>query len=200
VERAPDPGIIPGPSAYFCAAVGESVHLSTSRDLDTYQWLRDGTEIPGATSWQYETSTPGEYSVMVTVEHCATTADPVVVVSNSCARYEVSSFRVGDLPLRVEPGGISIWVSGETWAKAYNVYADRLGSWYAPSAASGSHCAITDWAVHPSGGISLDYAVPAGSWIVVTGSNEHGEGPAGYLEPLLDRTDHGSWELCGPYP
>jgi ELWxxDGT repeat protein len=47
----------------------------------TYQWLRNGISIPGATNSRYEASMTGEYSIIIAQDGCSTTSLPVRVVS-----------------------------------------------------------------------------------------------------------------------
>jgi len=102
--------------------------------------------------------------------------------------------------LRVAPGGTKVTVQADPEVVAYNVYADAVGSWYMPDSATGSVCGITAWTDNGDGTVTLDYALPADSWIVVTASTACAEGPAGCGTAGVERTTIGSWERCGPAP
>lgn len=58
--------------------IGESVTL-TAPAGDSYQWLRDGSIISGATNQTYLVTLPGTYTVQVTTGGNTTTPDPWVV-------------------------------------------------------------------------------------------------------------------------
>jgi hypothetical protein len=85
-------------------------------------------------------------------------------------------------------------------ARAYNLYADLLGSWYNPTGATGTICPIGEWSDNGDGTITLDVPLPAGSWFLVTASTECMDGPAGESSDGTDRKSVGSWELCRPVP
>jgi hypothetical protein len=93
-----------------------------------------------------------------------------------------------------------VTVLADPVALAYNVYADAIGSWYAPGSATGSACGLTGWTDNGDGTVTLDHALPGNSWIVVTASTACAEGPAGCGTAGTERTTLGTWELCGPAP
>ncbi len=65
-------------STTICA--GGSVTLSSSTGTGyTYQWIKDGTNIPGATSSSYAANSTGTYSVFVTQGICNTTSSGTAV-------------------------------------------------------------------------------------------------------------------------
>jgi hypothetical protein len=53
--------------------------LTSSSDSDN-QWLRNGSEIAGATSKTFTPTDPGSYTVKVTSEGCSTESDPTTIV------------------------------------------------------------------------------------------------------------------------
>jgi len=112
----------------------------------------------------------------------------------------VSDVLAGAPPLRVEPGGASLSVERLADATAYHVYADALGSWYAPSAATGTQCLLTSWRDPGDGTVGLDVSLPPGSWTVVTAANACGEGADGARSDGRERTTLGTWERCGAGP
>ena len=67
--------------ATVCA--GETVELE-STSADTYQWKKDGVNIPGATMQTYTVTTTGTYSVEVTnAAGCDGESDPVLITVNA---------------------------------------------------------------------------------------------------------------------
>lgn len=56
----------------YCASLG-STTLSTVA-ANTYQWFKNGNEIPGATEQTYITDQSGEYAVNITLNGCSTSA------------------------------------------------------------------------------------------------------------------------------
>lgn len=101
---------------------------------------------------------------------------------------------------RLEDGIVRIAVEDAPEASAYNVYADRLGSWYAPTAAKGSACGLTQWTGRGGGAVEFEHLLPRDSWIVVTASTPCAEGPAGPDSAGRERTDLATWQMCGPAP
>ena len=82
---------------------------------------------------------------------------------------------------------------------ALNLYVDAIGSWYAPSAASGTQCRRTTWGA--SGGVAtLDADLPANAWVAVAASNACGESSAGRDSFGVERMSVGTWERCPPGP
>jgi len=66
-----------GPIVFY---PGESVSLTASSQAGyTYQWLKDGIDIPGATSVTYTTSQGGTYTVTVMLEGVSKTSASTVV-------------------------------------------------------------------------------------------------------------------------
>lgn len=131
---------------------------------------------------------PGPGSCEATAEVTVLPADPPGEISGST-----------EPRLRVVRRGEALRVEAAPETTAYNVYADRIGSWYAPTAATGSACGLAGTDV--GGGIEeIDYLAPSGSWIVVTASTPCAEGPAGPDSEGTERTASGSstWDRCGP--
>jgi len=112
----------------------------------------------------------------------------------------VSHIPLGEPPLLVIPRRGRLRLESDAAALAYNVYADALGSWYAPRDRKGSVCAVKDWTDNGDGTLDLDYEIPPNSWILVTGSNVCGEGPAGPDSAGTERTQMGTWIRCGSGP
>lgn len=114
---------------------------------------------------------------------------------------EEPSARGSSRPLRViEDRGGYLRVEKIDEATAYNVYAAPIGSWYEPSAATGSACTITAWVDNGDGTITMEYSVPPGSWIVATAANACGESGAGVDSCGTQRFTVGQWERCPPGP
>jgi len=165
-------------------------------------WDLDGDGLPDELGMEVQVSLPaGTHTVDALVSDSCTLPGPGsckasgrVTVLSSEPPAEVSGF--SEPRLRVLPGGDRVVVSGTPGVVAYNVYADRLGSWYGPSAATGSACGLAG-TVLPDDTVELDYAVPTGSWIVVNGSSRCAEGPAGPDSTGIERTTLGTWDLCG---
>jgi hypothetical protein len=202
VNPNPVPAIVPSGPTSFCFGMLEIVLLEVQPGWASYTWYRGTVELQGVTGSSCFAFESGEYTVTVTDENgCEGTSEPIVVDAEYCPPpEEVSDTRNGEAPLRVFPGGMDVRVGEEPKTTAYNVYADELGSWYAPGSATGSACTLTTWTDNGDGTLTLEYGVPGGAWIVVTASNPYGEGPSGSGSAGEERTTLGSWELCGPAP
>jgi len=169
-------------------------------------WDLDGDDIADEQGSEVVvTLPPGEHQVKAIVTDSCADPGPqrcevtrTVTVLSSEPPGEVSGS--GEPRLRVAPRGTAVRVEADPEVTAYNVYADAIGSWYGPTAASGSVCGITEWTDNGDGTITLDYALPVNSWIVVTGSTLCAEGPAGRGSAGEERTTQGVWEFCGPSP
>lgn len=65
---------------------GSSVTLSTQAVTGaTYQWLRNGLPISGATSTTFSATTAGNYSVRRLIGSCATTSSDISITANPCS-------------------------------------------------------------------------------------------------------------------
>jgi len=172
------------------------------------EWDLDGDAVMDAEGNPLTVSLPaGTWVVLAVVTDSCLLPDPqfcserVVVDVSAGPPPEVSDVATGDHPLRVLMApGPRIQVQSVPKVGAYNVYADRLGSWHMPSPATGSVCGITNWWPGALGTAFLDYDVPPNSWVVVTASNPCGEGPAGGDSAGVERTSVGDWTLCGEAP
>ena len=60
----------------------------------TYQWMRDGTIIPGATNAVYVATTNGSYTAVATIGDCAGTSQPVVVSGLGVMQYSTTALSV----------------------------------------------------------------------------------------------------------
>jgi len=169
-------------------------------------WDLDGDDIADEQGSEVVvTLPPGEHQVKAIVTDSCADPGPrrcevtkTVTVLSSDPPGEVSGS--GEPRLLVAPRGTAVLVEGDPEVTAYNVYADAIGSWYGPTAASGSVCGLTEWTDNGDGTVTLDYALPLNSWIVVTGSTPCSEGPAGRGSAGIERTTQGVWEFCGPAP
>lgn len=91
VVEYPQASITPMGSTTFCQ--GNSVLLSaTTGSSYTYQWLKNGTTINGATSQTYLASEAGDYSVTITNSGtCSTTSSEVSVEVNPLPTASISA-------------------------------------------------------------------------------------------------------------
>lgn len=174
----------------------------------TVGWDFDGDTVTDATGNPVvRTLGAGSWTVTATATDTCTSPAPqscslqqMVEVVASTPPSEVSRVQNARPPLRVRKLADRVVVEALPEAAAYNLYADALGSWYEPSPGSGSMCTLTGWIDNGDGTNTLEVAVPAGHWIVVTASSACAEGPAGEDSSGTERTGVGFWQLCGPAP
>lgn len=202
-------GEVSGPAGPVCEGTALTFMASPAQCGEgplTLEWDLDGDTVPDA-SGNPVTTAPGPGTHTITAifrDSCASlgpqtcTREAFATVLSSAPPGEVSG--AGEARLRVGPRGERLVVEADAEAAAYNVYADRVGSWYSPTAAGGSVCSIRSWTDNGDGTVTLDQSVPAGSWVVVTASTPCAEGPAGPDSDGTERTTLAVWELCGPAP
>ncbi len=79
VSAVPDATILTTPPVTICE--GETVMLEADQGAgQTYQWIRDGVVISGATGSDYPATDAGNYAVIVTLNaSCSDTSDPLQV-------------------------------------------------------------------------------------------------------------------------
>jgi hypothetical protein len=112
---------------------------------------------------------------------------------------EVSDVLAGAPPLLVPAGAMQLVVEEIPEATSYSAYVDVIGSWYAPTTATGSACHVA-WASNGDGTVTLDHPLPVNSWVLVTASTRCAEGSPGRDSLGRPRESRGSWARCGPTP
>ena len=133
----------------------------------------------------------------ITADGASATCSPNTGIG-ACGPGEISSVSNGEPPLQVGPGfPNSITVESDPQVTAYNVYHDIIGDWFSDPV---QICSITTWTDNGDGTVTLDVTVPDDSWILVTGSNADGEGVLGPNTFAAERSQTGTWILCGAHP
>ncbi len=74
----------------FCAGGSVILNANTGAGL-TYQWQKDGVDIPGAIANQYSATTQGQYRVRVTNNGCSSVSAPITVTVNSAPSATASA-------------------------------------------------------------------------------------------------------------
>lgn len=101
IIQNPSPNVTISKSGVTDLLSGGSVLLSVPPATNqTYQWLKDGVAISGATSNSYRANSQGKFSVTVTVNSCSATSDVVIVniiLANELLR-ESKYFKVSPNP------------------------------------------------------------------------------------------------------
>ncbi len=101
------------------------------------------------------------------------------------------------------PGGSSYGSHRDVYAQfTFNVVAPDVNK--PPIADAGSSRYASEPATFGNGAldgtVTLDVTVPDDSWILVTGSNADGEGVLGPNTFAAERSQTGTWILCGAHP
>ena len=109
--------------AHVCANESFQFELTAPASYSTYQWTKNGTIIPGATSATYSVTAVGEYSVQATTTGGCPDGSccPFVVVADpvpSLTALAVSAQCVGQTPL---PNAAITLVGSSTNAVSYNI-------------------------------------------------------------------------------
>jgi len=92
VNPLPTATVTPSGTVDICS--GQSVTLQASTDVSqTYQWIRNGTNIAGATASSYNTKKAGSYKVLITktTTGCSKTSAATKVVVTTCIVSEIKS-------------------------------------------------------------------------------------------------------------
>ncbi|MCB9284069.1 MAG: choice-of-anchor B family protein [Lewinellaceae bacterium] len=76
VQQAPEPTLMVSDTL---ACLGDSILLSANEELDTWQWLLDGTPVENATQPIWWTSTTGQYAYTGVLGPCAVSSEAVSV-------------------------------------------------------------------------------------------------------------------------
>lgn len=172
-------------------------------------WDLDGDGTPDAQGQSVRATLPaGTHEVTATVTDSCPDPGPGTCRSRVEVRV-LSGAPPGEVSGPAEPrlrvtrrddGVVALALESAPEAAAYNLYADRIGSWYAPTEAKGSACGLTQWTDLGNGAVELEHVLPTGSWIVATASTPCAEGPAGPDSAGTERTTRGTWQRCGPAP
>ncbi|MCB9184764.1 MAG: T9SS type A sorting domain-containing protein [Flavobacteriales bacterium] len=90
VGSLPSANVTAGGATSFCA--GGSVTLSASTGSGyTYQWLKNGTNLSGATSSTYTATTAGSYAVVVNSSGCSATSSALTVTVNASPTASITA-------------------------------------------------------------------------------------------------------------
>lgn len=113
---APVAAISAGGPVTFCS--GGYVTLSVaSGSADTYQWMKNASNISGATSMTYNATATGDYAVKVTKSGLSTTSSPIAVAVSAALPQPVVT---ASGPLSFCPGGsvtlTSSSATGNLWS------------------------------------------------------------------------------------
>lgn len=171
-------------------------------------WDLDGDTLPDAVGNPVDvTLTAGTHRVRGVAadgctspgpQSCSSFADAVVEPAAS-AIGEISG--AGDPPLLVLSTAARIEVEDSPGATAYHAYVDAIGSWWAPSDASGRACSLVSAGPGARPGtLLLDVPLPPGSWLVIAGANSCGEGTPGASSLGVERSTGAGWQACGASP
>lgn len=172
----------------------------------TVEWDLDGDTLPDVGGNPVVQALPAG-AVTVTAFATDSCTDPVPQTCSASLPVDVwvgagvldEVSPPGALPLLVMPQDAGLVVEREPDALAYSAYVDTLGSWYAPTLATGTACTRDTWVDNGDGTLTLDVGLPGDSWVVVTAMNRCGEGTAGADSRGGDRLSLGAWEAC-PLP
>jgi hypothetical protein len=203
--RCDDIAVDPNPA---CEGTSQQVALVTSGGVGavSVRWDLDGDttpETPGnptASTFVFGTTTVrafAEDECMPMPGTCELSAD--VRVLSATPPAEVSDVRAGAVPLLVLDHGARLSFEERSDAMAYSLYADAIGSWYAPNAAAGSACFVATTAVG-AGRLEASPTLAPNTWVLVTASSRCAEGLPGRDSFDRERIASGTWTTCGPSP
>ncbi|RYC69278.1 DUF11 domain-containing protein [Spirosoma sordidisoli] len=77
----------------LCPGESRYMYISMYYGGGSYQWQKDGVDIPGATSSGYTAQTSGTYTIRVTRGSCQVTSDPVSLTFTNAIRPTAYSYR-----------------------------------------------------------------------------------------------------------
>lgn len=171
----PEPIITASPAASMCA--GDSVLLSVQAGQGwTYQWLKDSTQLTGASFDNYYASSPGSYSIRTDSSGCAFISSPITVIVNTPTAPSIT--QNGNLLT------CTVTASAYQWYLDGNAISGANGSTYAITQDGNYAVAITD--TNNCAAISAPYGA------TVTGTGELLNRPSDlliYPNPASDVVD-----------
>jgi hypothetical protein len=146
VVEYPQASISPSGSTTFCQ--GNSVLLSaTTGSSYTYQWLKNGATINGATSQTYLASEAGDYSVTITNSgSCSSTSTEVTIVVNPLPTSNITA----NGPTIFCNGGIVVLSANQSAGYSYqwllngNAILGALSPDYSATTSGAYSCNITN--------------------------------------------------------
>lgn len=153
VNSLPSAVITPATSTTFCQGGSVQLNANTGSGL-SYQWVKDGSNISGATSSSYTTNAAGSYTVVVTNgSGCSATSSASSVTVNSLPSASITTatattFCAGDSVVMNANTGTGLtyqWkkdgatISGAT----SSTYAAKIGGNYTVVVTNSSGCSTT---------------------------------------------------------
>lgn len=179
VGTAPAASITNGSTASFCSGSTVSLAASTCSGC-TYQWLRNGSAITGATSSTYTASSTGSYTIIVTSSGCSSTSSATTVSSMSAPVISCSSSSSAST--------VSVSVSSGTGPYTYSWNTNPVQSTATANVSPGTYTVTvrgsngcqttcTTTLVPSATGCSAPHTVTQGVW----GATASGTNPAAYM-------------------
>jgi type VI secretion system secreted protein VgrG len=187
---------VTGASINICSDT--AVTLAASEGYVTYQWLFNGSPIPGAATSTLAATVSGNYSVRVTdANGCAGISADHAVTIVFCSTSEVSPMHaVFPARLTKSAAGNYVYFQRIDGITGYNLYEGNMGAWYSHGGAAGNVCGavVTDLntgemrtSINPSEG---DH------YYLVTAYADTQEGPSGFASSGLERNP--AQNTCAP--
>jgi large repetitive protein len=81
-----------GSSSTFCSGTSLVISANPNNPVSTYQWIKDGVDISGATSPTYTVTLAGAYSVRVTQGSCSPLTSSSTTLSTATGANSLDSF------------------------------------------------------------------------------------------------------------
>ena len=116
VNSGPAAVITPGGATTFCLPASVALNANTGAGL-TYQWMKGGTPVTGATDATYTTSISGDYTVNVSLGVCPTTSADVIVNASSATASPISGAApvcIGQTVALIDTSAGGSWTSSNT--------------------------------------------------------------------------------------
>jgi hypothetical protein len=151
-----------GPDVTLCNPTTALLDAGITTAGISYQWLKGGVPIVGATNKTYTATGPGTYRVNVTIPGCGTQFDDVVISTNAAIPNDVNFCPPAAANLSVTGTGTYEWYAASTGGAVL-----ATGAAYSPTPA----VTTTYWVRDAS---SFNYAVGPTTMYAGAGNDSHG--------------------------
>ena len=194
ITAGPGATITPAGSTSICP--GASVELDANTGVGiTYQWLLGGSNIPGATNFNFVASAGGNYAVIVSQGPCVVTSATTVVTMLSLPTVTpvggTSNICVGQVTTLTDATGAGAWSSSDATIASVDAAGNVTGI-------TGGTATIAYTETNTCGSVAANFDMTVNALPSVATINGATTICIGQTSPLSDATASGVWSSATP--
>jgi hypothetical protein len=194
ITAGPGATITPAGPTTFCPGGSVELDANTGAGI-TYQWLLGGTNIPGATNFNYIATAAGNYAVIVSSGACVVTSATTTVNVLSLPTVTPISGTANICVLQITPltdaTGAGAWSSSDATIASVDATGNVTGI-------TGGTAIISYTETNTCGSVSATYDITVNALPIVASISGVTTICIGQISPLSDITASGVWNSGTP--